>query len=745
MQRRTFVRALAAAGVAGTTVAGGAGAEAGWPVAEGGRGSIETLTFDSTASLLGADGSTGVADGLVAVRSEPQAYNVDEDGNGDAVEYPDDAAMPLVCVDSPVAGVGCPFATDDAPFSKGNEEFLLNVWDELGDGEGGTVLWDEGHDQYYTLDQFATFEGYAEENGYDVETTTDLSADAADADGVVVTSPTGEFSDGELSALADHVDGGGWLALHDQSDYRDFDETGNLNAVADHLDLGFRFNDDQVLDQANNDGAPFVPTTTNFDEQAFGALFERRPGLGGGYDRAKTYAGTVRSVADGDTFDVELENGRVETVRVLGVDTPELPENADAELPEEWEGISDLDYLGQRGTAASEWAKAELSDADVTISFDEMEALRDPFNRLLAYVDYDAGSYNRRLVEAGHARVFDSSLTRHDELWRVEREAREAGRGLWAESDPSASSEIRNGDYEELYFPRPAAVQVAGGEAVADSQVVVAAEDSADSAGAPLVAVDETARLAVAGAPMVDERYEAELGFAVDTSGYGNFAFLTSLADALSAMADGEILVEGGHGQFGAGYALSAEDMAFYQRYLEGVDIGLEQVNDVVSADLAARGRALIITTPATGFTRDELEAIRAFNDEGGAVVLLGSAVAPEAATVRLNGLANLVGSDLRVSLSAVTDDGANLNGNDELLTTGAFGDRFTVFGSFEGGTRLTPTPTPTSAPATEEDPGTAPPTETTGPGLGTLAGVAGALGAAGLLSRLRGGDEEGT
>jgi PGF-CTERM protein len=730
VQRRTLLKAAAAA-AAGTAVgATGAGAAT--------RGSVDTLTFDSTASLLGAGGTAGVDPSLVAVYTEPGAVNVDEDGNGDAVAYPEDDAIPLVAVDGGVAAFGAPFATDDARFSTGNEEFLLNCWDHLGDGEGGTVLWDEGHDQYYTLDQFAAFEGYAEDGGYDVGATTDVAADLGDADGLVVTSPSAAFSDDELAAIDDHLADGGWVVLHHQSDYQNFDETANLDAVADHLGLGVRFNDDQVLDQSNNAGAPFIPQTSNFATDRFGDLFERRSGLGSGYDTGKTYAGTVENVSDGDTVDVRMESGRLESIRLLGVDTPELPENEDAELPEEWEGIDDVDYLGTAGESASAFAKAELADADVTVAFDEAEDLRDPFGRLLAYVDYDGGtSFNRRLLEEGHARLYDSSLARHDEFWAVEDEARSAGRGLWAESDPGGSSTIRNGAVEDVYLPRPAALQVAGGDDVPDDQVVVRAAESADPAGSPLVAVDEDARLAVSAAPPATDDYEDE----ADLSGYGNFALLTNLADALSGMDDGDVLVEGGHGQFGAGFAESVEGMAFYQRYLEGVGLGLEQVNDVTSADLAGRGRALIVTTPATSFSRDELEAVRQFAEAGGAVVLAGSAAAPDDARIQLNGLANLLGSDLRVGPTAVTDASANLVDDPAVVTTGNVDESFLVFGPYEGDARLRPTPTPTPTP-TGDDEGTAPATETSSPGFGALAGLAGLLGAGGALARLRGGDD---
>ncbi|MFC4989460.1 thermonuclease family protein [Saliphagus infecundisoli] len=91
-------------------------------------------------------------------------------------------------------------------------------------------------------------------------------SDLEGADLLAVPSPSEAYTDNELAALDDHLAGGGAVFLLDQSDYNGYDETPNLNAIADHLDLGFRFNADQVEDPENNAGAPYVPTTANFND-----------------------------------------------------------------------------------------------------------------------------------------------------------------------------------------------------------------------------------------------------------------------------------------------------------------------------------------------------------------------------------------------------------------------------------------------------------------------------------------------
>lgn len=70
------------------------------------------------------------------------------------------------------------------------------------------------------------------------------------------------------------------------------------------------------------------------------------------------------------------------------------------------------------------------------------------------------------------------------------------------------------------------------------------------------------------------ESYEAAQEFDVDTADYGHFPFLTNLLDSLSSTT-GDVLIDGGYGQFDSKAALSAENAAYYMRYLEGRGIGV--------------------------------------------------------------------------------------------------------------------------------------------------------------------------
>jgi len=700
MQRRNFLKLVAAASAGTAAVEGTDTQFVGTARAVvgancGTANTIADVEFESSSSLLDSNYGALTDESVVAVWAESSASNTDADNNGDAYYYGDSTDVPVAAADGNVVGFGAMLVSDDnADWGYGNEEFVLNVWDEKLGGSG-TVLFDEGHGQYYGLSKFSEFESYAEDNGYTVRATSSLTSEMWDADAAVITSPSSDFSTSELNDLFDYVNDGGVLFLHGQADYNDYDETENLNDIAGYLQRAFRFNDDEVTDDSNNSGSYYAPVTGSFNTSNF-SYFRNREGLGdssgGSFDGPKT--GTVTNVSDGDTVDVDFDDGTSESVRVLGIDTPEKRRNRDAERTEEWEGIESLDYLADWGDKATDFAKGELDGATVRVEIDEEEGAYDPFDRLLGYIYYDKdgdGSrddlYNLETLKRGYARVYGSGLTKHETFWDAEATARSNGTNLWTRSDPENSSEIRDRNADDIFFPHTTSVRTSSG-AIADSRVPVYAESTASQNGGsvsysriPLAGVDEDANVGVVGSPLIDESYEADEGFGTDTSGYENFVFVTNLVDYLSDTA-GDILIDGGHGQFDASFALSSEDAAYYQRYLEGQDIAFEQVN-TLSSDNLSRGRALVVTSPTECFTSTEVGNIDDFIANGGAVILLGSSKATDAALTTTNDLADALGSDLRLNDDEITDSSNNVNDDSTIPYTTVFDTSFRLFGKY--------------------------------------------------------------
>jgi|GEM_PF-2810422 hypothetical protein len=301
------------------------------------RVGLQRLQFGSTAALTDDAGEPLTGD-TVAVTAESSATIADADGNGDATTYPGGTPIPLASVldtdggDAPnVAALGSMLVNDsalDAVPELDNEEFVLNLWDRLF-GEGATVRWDEGHDQFYDLSKFGQFETYAESTGYTVTAGTTVPADTASVDGFVVTTPNASFTDDELAALSSFLADGGAVVFHSQSDFSGNDATDNLNAALGSLETGVRFVDGQVEDPDNNTGGSFRPTTTQIDP-AFD-LFRERAGVDGEFTRP---ADAFEEIRFADALPIADANGEALTddslVPVRAEDSFEFVDNDDS-------------------------------------------------------------------------------------------------------------------------------------------------------------------------------------------------------------------------------------------------------------------------------------------------------------------------------------------------------------------------------------------------------------------------------
>lgn len=118
----------------------------------------------------------------------------------------------------------------------------------------------------------------------------------------------------------------------------------------------------------------------------------------------------VVQVIDGDT--IEIAGGF--RVRYIGIDTPEV-------YPEP-------EYYGHEA-----WAKNRELVEGKTVTLRRDVTNTDRYGRLLRYVYVDGVFVNAELVRLGYAEAFPHPPdTKHKVLFQqLEREAKEAGRGLW--------------------------------------------------------------------------------------------------------------------------------------------------------------------------------------------------------------------------------------------------------------------------------------------------------------------------
>ena len=135
----------------------------------------------------------------------------------------------------------------------------------------------------------------------------------------------------------------------------------------------------------------------------------------------------VDIVIDGDTLIVSASSAVVtpdrqpldgETVRLLGVDTPEIehpPEPADC-----------------YGDEAKEFTDSKVGGRLVTLQYDTQNGFRDTFGRLLAYVEIRGEILNEELIKTGHARAFRQFPHRERSRYiALESDARDQNLGLW--------------------------------------------------------------------------------------------------------------------------------------------------------------------------------------------------------------------------------------------------------------------------------------------------------------------------
>jgi micrococcal nuclease len=128
----------------------------------------------------------------------------------------------------------------------------------------------------------------------------------------------------------------------------------------------------------------------------------------------------VMKVIDGDT--VALSNGK--TVRLIGVDTPET--------------VHPTKPVQHFGKEASAFTKRLVEGKTVRLEYDQQHT--DKYDRTLAYVYLmDGRMVNAEIIQQGYGFAYVKYPFKYMEEFRsYEREAREAGRGLWT-NDGSAS------------------------------------------------------------------------------------------------------------------------------------------------------------------------------------------------------------------------------------------------------------------------------------------------------------------
>ncbi len=126
----------------------------------------------------------------------------------------------------------------------------------------------------------------------------------------------------------------------------------------------------------------------------------------------------VTKFDDGDTIHVDME-GKIETIRFIGVDTPETH---DPRKP-----------IQCFGKAAAAFTKNTIGTNRVRLEADPTNSNRDRYQRLLRYVYLPDGTLmNQKIIAEGYGFTTVSfPFTKMEEFKNAERQARDTNRGLW--------------------------------------------------------------------------------------------------------------------------------------------------------------------------------------------------------------------------------------------------------------------------------------------------------------------------
>lgn len=130
----------------------------------------------------------------------------------------------------------------------------------------------------------------------------------------------------------------------------------------------------------------------------------------------------VLRVIDGDTIEVSLNNKK-ETVRLIGIDAPEIVDPREA-----------VECFGKE---ALDKAREILDGKTVSLESDPTQGERDKYGRVLRYVFVDDLNFNKLMISEGfaHEYTYQSNPYKYQlEFKSAQKQARESKVGLWADN-----------------------------------------------------------------------------------------------------------------------------------------------------------------------------------------------------------------------------------------------------------------------------------------------------------------------
>jgi endonuclease YncB( thermonuclease family) len=127
----------------------------------------------------------------------------------------------------------------------------------------------------------------------------------------------------------------------------------------------------------------------------------------------QTFTARIIEVKDGDTFDVKRSAGGEVTIRLHGVDTPESAQSF--------------------GREARQKARQYIGGKNVRVSVEEIGR----YGRAVARIEVGGGDLGALLIRDGMGWWYKQYAPNATEYERLQRQVRNAGRGLWSQPSPT--------------------------------------------------------------------------------------------------------------------------------------------------------------------------------------------------------------------------------------------------------------------------------------------------------------------
>lgn len=126
----------------------------------------------------------------------------------------------------------------------------------------------------------------------------------------------------------------------------------------------------------------------------------------------QTFTGKVIDITDGDTYDVRRSIGGTVTIRLHGVDAPESSQPF--------------------GRQATRRARQLLQGENVRVSVEDIGR----YGRAVASIEVGGADLGAMLIRGGYGWHYRQYAPNATEYARLQRQARNANRGLWSGSNP---------------------------------------------------------------------------------------------------------------------------------------------------------------------------------------------------------------------------------------------------------------------------------------------------------------------